>query len=93
MCGGAARVIVDPDGNVTLELQAPFAYLSNAVRTSTRETEANKKDAYVGVLPGPIGSTPILSCVPGEIRTPDFLFRRQALYPLSYRHVYVVKTR
>ena len=24
--------------------------------------------------------------VPGGIRTPDFLLRRQALYPLSYRH-------
>ena len=24
-------------------------------------------------------------CDPGETRTPDFLLRRQALYPLSYR--------
>jgi hypothetical protein len=24
--------------------------------------------------------------VPGGIRTPDVLLRRQALYPLSYRH-------
>lgn len=25
--------------------------------------------------------------VPGEIRTPDILLRRQTLYPLSYRHM------
>lgn len=25
--------------------------------------------------------------MPGGIRTPDILLRRQALYPLSYRHV------
>ncbi len=66
------RVIVDPDGNVTLELQAPFAYLndiSDAVRTSTRETEAQKKAALEDGLGGPQSSTKVLSCGESGIRT------------------------
>lgn len=28
----------------------------------------------------------LLMCVPGGTRTPDLMFRRHSLYPLSYRH-------
>ncbi|GAB4526730.1 MAG: hypothetical protein OHK0046_43750 [Anaerolineae bacterium] len=83
------RVVVDPEGTIIrLELLPPFSYL----RHVTKRVQRNSGEAVVegkqnaNVIVGTCSDYISLG-VPGEIRTPDFLFRRQALYPLSYRYV------
>ncbi len=86
------RVILNQECEVVdVELQPPFAYLrdlGNAVRggsngspgvdgAKSRQTKTRRV----------AGSQGVPFCVPRGIRTPDFLLRRQALYPLSYRHI------
>ncbi len=69
------RVIVDPDGNVTLELQAPFAYLndiSDAVRTSTRGTGAQKKAIHQNGQSENLSSGQTRLCTPNRTRTCAF---------------------
>jgi DNA invertase Pin-like site-specific DNA recombinase len=91
------RVVVDECGKVTLELKSPFEYLRNLadeVRSVRKKLSGNKVEKKNG---GPLSavsprlrSNLISSGVPGEIRTPGPLLRRQMLYPLSYRHMMLV---
>ncbi len=90
------RVVVDDCGKVTLELKSPFEYLRNLadeVRSVRKKLKGNKVEKKNGgqlaAVSPRLCSNLISRGVPGEIRTPDPLLRRQMLYPLSYRHVLV----
>ncbi len=87
------KVVVDSEGNVTLELKTPFEYLQNLAndlqKTDGQMAETKNSGLLSAVTTGTC-SIPVPSCVPGGIRTPDFLLRRQTLYPLSYRHMNVL---
>lgn len=88
------RVVIDECGKVALELKSPFEYLRNLadeVRSVRKKLNGNKVEKKNGGQLSAISprsrSNLISSGVPGEIRTPDPLLRRQMLYPLSYRHI------
>lgn len=87
------RVVVNDVGNVSLELRTPFAYLydlSDEARRVRMQGEGiyreKKNDRPMSAASSRKCSNHMISGVPGGIRTPDPLFRRQVLYPLSYRH-------
>ena len=85
LCEIVERVIVDRDGKLRrLELLPPFAYLhevaNRVTKGNSQKTKMSRKKAHQC-------SDYISACVPGEIRTPGPLLRRQMLYPLSYRHM------
>ncbi len=86
-----SRVIVNQEGRVLrLDFVPPFTYLrqmldregDGALQPLTRRgLEKKTSDSVAGC------SLHIPQCVPGGIRTPGPLLRRQMLYPLSYRHI------
>lgn len=84
------RVVVNDAGDVSLELRTPFAYLrdlNDEIRSQRKAGRGKKKNGrHASTVSSGTCSNVFLSGVPGEIRTPDHLFRRQVLYPLSYRH-------
>lgn len=84
------RVVVNKDGKlIRMELLPPFAYLreiTRKVRGGGRLLVGEKKNASKLGSAGK-SSSYVPSGVPGGIRTPDLLLRRQMLYPLSHRHI------
>jgi hypothetical protein len=74
------RVIIDSEGSIIrMELKSPFNYLETLARG--RKNGKRGKDATAGMkkTSTQAGSFQITQCVPGGIRTPDILLRRQAL--------------
>lgn len=67
--------MVDPDGNVSLRLRTPFAYLqdiSDEVRNYHEEIEDTPKNTKTDITVGssePECSTQVLSCGEDRIRT------------------------
>ncbi len=79
------RVVVNREGKlIRLELLPPFAYINDVSKRVTKgnvgKTKMSRKMAHQC-------SDKVSNSVPGEIRTPGPLLRRQMLYPLSYRHM------
>ncbi len=80
------RIVVDVEGKIIrIDLLPPFAYLHDLSRRTQAAAESEANQTKTSVDAGPC-STLLPLGVPGGIRTPDVLLRRQALYPLSYRH-------
>ena len=75
-----------------MDLLPPFGYLKQMMDQvkydSNLEDSAINENSDYNVAE----SSDYIVSVPGEIRTPDFLFRRQVLYPLSYRYINLCST-
>jgi hypothetical protein len=84
------QVIVDPTGNVRLELRTPFSYLqdvSEQVRNCGRETSSSLEIKTTSKDTGrsePECSDQVSSSRGGETRTPDISLWRRTLCQLSY---------
>jgi DNA invertase Pin-like site-specific DNA recombinase len=82
------RVVVDPEGMIIrLELLPPFSYLRHVTqRVQKSGGRAVRGKTKTSAKAGQCSDYVLLG-VPAGIRTPDPLFRRQVLYPLSYRYI------
>src|SRR5260221_1246646 len=75
-----------------LEIPSCFLSLVSDVQLDASERTQIQKHSNCFPQVGALSSNSIcyllnyVNSVPGGIRTPDILLRRQALYPLSYRH-------
>ena len=81
------QVVVDNDGNILeFKLRPPFAYIQNICEQIGQGSKTKQTNHTVSLSAEKCSSYSSLS-VPAGIRTPDLLFRRQSLYPLSYGYI------